>query len=301
MLSGSKRAFYEHVDLDRDLGIAFRDFAPNGLNYPWHFHPELELTLIDRGSGLRYVGDSIEPFSDGDLCLLGGSTPHCWLTEHGRNDPARIYVIQFLPESLAESIQTTATFAPLRRLFQRARRGLRIQGAAHTRTVEAMSVLFTQRVRPLDRYVGLLNMLCDLSDSSGLTELALTETSPIPDHYTAETAARLLAYVHENAANPALSFESAARALGMSRATFGREFPRLLGKTFVKYLAEVRIEQACTLLAETERSVTEIAIGIGFGSLSNFNRQFLALKKTTPLRYRNSVLARHVPRGLVPR
>jgi AraC-like DNA-binding protein len=68
----------------------------------------------------------------------------------------------------------------------------------------------------------------------------------------------------------------------MSRATFGRAFPRLFGKTFVKYLAEVRIEQVCTLLAETERSVTEVAIGAGFGSLSNFNRQFLALKKYPP-------------------
>jgi len=82
----------------------------------------------------------------------------------------------------------------------------------------------------------------------------------------------------------------------MSRATFGRAFPRLFGKTFVKYLVEVRVKQACTLLAETERSVTEIAIGTGFGSLSNFNRQFLALKKTTPLGYRKSVLARHAPR-----
>jgi AraC-like DNA-binding protein len=295
--SRARRALFEHVNHDRDLGILFRDVSCDALKYPWHFHPELELTHIVHGSGLRYVGDSIEPFADGDLCLIGGETPHCWLTELGFSGRAEARVIQFLPESIATSIQTTATFRPLRTLFQRAQRGLRIQGAAKERTVEAMRVLFTERVRPLDRYAGLLSILADLSESSQLTELALSDLSRTSDTSSAETAARLLAYVHEHAQNPELSFDRAARALGMSRATFGRAFPRLFGKTFVKYLAEVRVEQACRLLGETSRTITDIAIETGFGSLSNFNRQFLALKKTSPLRYRKSTLARDLPRG----
>ena len=294
--SSTKRALFEHVNHDRDLGILFRDVTATGLHYPWHFHPELELSYIVRGSGLRYVGDSIEPFADGDLCLIGGETPHCWLTELGFSGHAQAQVIQFLPESIAASIQTTATFRPLRALFQRAQRGLRIQGATRERTVDAMRVLFTERVRPLDRYAGLLSILADLSESTQLSELALSDLSRSSDTGSAETAGRLLAYVHEHAQNPELSFDRAARALGMSRATFGRAFPRLFGKTFVKYLAEVRVEQACRLLGETSRTITEIAIETGFGSLSNFNRQFLALKKTSPLRYRKSTRARDLPR-----
>jgi AraC-like DNA-binding protein len=291
-----RRALYEHVHHDRELGISFRDVSAKALEYPWHFHPELELTHIIRGSGLRYVGDSIEPFADGDLCLIGGETPHCWLTELGFSGRAEARVIQFLPESIASSMQATATFRPLGTLFQRAQRGLRIQGAARERTIEAMRVLFTERVRPLDRYTGLLSILAELSDSAQLTELALSDLSRTSDTNSAETAGRLLAYVHEHAQDPELSFDRAARALGMSRATFGRAFPRLFGKTFVKYLAEVRVEQACRLLGETSRTITEIAIETGFGSLSNFNRQFLALKKTSPLRYRKSTRARDLPR-----
>ena len=100
----ARSALFEHVNHDRDLGILFRDVSANGLGYPWHFHPELELTHIVRGSGLRYVGDSIEPFADGDLCLIGGETPHCWLTELGFTGHAHARVIQFLPESIAASI-----------------------------------------------------------------------------------------------------------------------------------------------------------------------------------------------------
>ncbi|HEY4102413.1 MAG TPA: AraC family transcriptional regulator [Polyangiaceae bacterium] len=291
-----RRALFEHVNHDHDLGILFRDVSSDGLKYPWHFHPELELTHIVRGSGLRYVGDSIEPFAEGDLCLIGSETPHCWLTELGCSGRTEARVIQFLPELIASPIQSTLTFRPLRTLFQRARRGLRITGMARERTSEAMRVLFTERERPLDRYAGLLAILADLSESTQLSELALSDLSRTSDTSSAETAAKLLAYVHEHAQDPELSFDRAARALGMSRATFGRAFPRLFGKTFVKYLAEVRVEQACRMLGETSRTVTEIAIETGFGSLSNFNRQFLSLKKTSPLRYRKSTRARDLPR-----
>jgi len=51
-------------------------------------------------------------------------------------------------------------------------------------------------------------------------------------------------------------------------------------------LNQLRIGRACRLLAESELSVTEIALACGFANLSNFNRQFARLKQTTPREYR---------------
>lgn len=48
---------------------------------PWHYHPELELTLVIKSRGIRFVGDAIEPFAEGDLVLVGSNLPHYW-----RND-----------------------------------------------------------------------------------------------------------------------------------------------------------------------------------------------------------------------
>lgn len=288
MQSGAKRALFEHVKHDRDLGILFRDVTGPALQFPWHFHPELELTHIVRGSGRRYVGDSIEPFDDGDLCLVGGNTPHCWLTEQGFVGQIHARVIQFLPESIGAGLGSTATFRPLLRLFERARRGLLFSGRAHARTVETMRELFTERTRSLDRYVGLLGILTELSETDQYRELALIETPPPHDAESARVAAKLLSFIHEHASDPELSFNQVARAIGMSRASLGRAFPRLFGRTFAKYLAEVRVVKACTLLGETSKSVAEIAGETGFGSVSNFNRRFLALKRTSPLRYRKN-------------
>jgi len=297
MQGSAKRPLFELVRHDHDLGINFRDVTARALEYPWHFHPELELTHVVKGSGVRYVGDSIERFEDDDLCLIGASTPHCWLTEVGRNEPVHARVIQFLPESMGASLTDSATFRPLAALFARARRGLSIRGSARARTLESMRQLFIGPQRPLDRFVGLLGILADLSESAELAELSLGDGAVPDDKGSAEVAGRLLGYVHEHAANPNLSFSIVARACGMSRATLGRAFPRLFGKTFVKYLSEVRVTQACTLLTETNRSVSDIALTTGFGSLSNFNRQFRALKQTTPLRYRRSGVVRDLRRG----
>ena len=287
MQSGAKRALFEHVRHDRELGILFRDVTGPALQFPWHFHPELELTHIVRGAGRRYVGDSIEPFDDGDLCLVGGNTPHCWLTEQGDPGPVHARVIQFLPESIAPTLAQGATFRPLARLFERARRGLLISGPVQARVIDQMRELFTERTRSLDRYVGLLGILSELSESEYCKELALLDT-PLHGVEAAQLAGKLLTYIHQRASEPELSFNQVARAAGMSRASLGRAFPKLFGRTFAKYLAEVRVVRACTLLGETSKSVAEIAVETGFGSVSNFNRRFLALKRTSPLRYRKT-------------
>jgi len=159
----------------------------------------------------------------------------------------------------------------------------------HVKHDRDLGILFRDVTAPaLDRYVGLLGMLSELSESAHTKELALLDAVPPHDAEAASLAAKLLSYLHERAADSELSFNQVARAVGMSRASLRRAFPRLFGRTFAKYLAEARIVHACALLHESGKSIAEIAVETGFGSVSNFNRRFLALKRTSPLRYRKN-------------
>ena len=57
----------------RHLALKLRAFGG-----PRHRHDEAELTWVRRGRGVRLVGDSAEPFADGDLVLLGPQVPPLW-------------------------------------------------------------------------------------------------------------------------------------------------------------------------------------------------------------------------------
>lgn len=80
--------------------------------------------------------------------------------------------------------------------------------------------------------------------------------------------------------------EEIARAVGLSTTHFSRLFHRRTGLRFKEYVNELRLQQARRELRETEESITQIAFGAGFRSISQFNRQFKTHYGTTPRAYR---------------
>src|SRR5687767_12485208 len=120
------------LELVRPDGMASFRFIDDRLarfGYDWHHHPELELTLIVRGRGTRIVGDSIEPFREGDLCLLGPHLPHTWTSEPGAGR-VRALVAQFQPGFLGEGFLRLKEAGGLVRLFEASAHGLAIEGGA---------------------------------------------------------------------------------------------------------------------------------------------------------------------------
>jgi len=69
--------------------------------------------------------------------------------------------------------------------------------------------------------------------------------------------------------------------------SFARYFRKMTGKTFVEFRNGCRIRRACRALAETDRSIVDIAIASGFENLANFNRQFRKSTGMSPREYRN--------------
>ena len=52
-------------------------------------------------------------------------------------------------------------------------------------------------------------------------------------------------------------------------------------------MISLRIELACQHLTQDDLSITEICYEVGFNNVSNFNRQFLAVKGMPPSKFRN--------------
>ncbi len=53
-------------------------------------------------------------------------------------------------------------------------------------------------------------------------------------------------------------------------------------------MLEIRVENACKLLNETDKSVADICYESGFNNFSNFNRYFKVITGQTPLQYKRN-------------
>jgi len=73
---------------------------------------------------------------------------------------------------------------------------------------------------------------------------------------------------------------------GMSKATFSRHFKAHTGKTFTRFLGEVRIDYAARQLVESGHSISEIAFAAGFNNLSHFNHTSRAVHACSPRAFR---------------
>ena len=85
-----------------------------------------------------------------------------------------------------------------------------------------------------------------------------------------------------------VSLEQAANQAGTTPFHFLRLFSEVLGVTPHQYLVRSRLRHAARLLAEEDRSVTDVAYDAGFGDFSNFVRTFHRAAGVTPLKFRKA-------------
>ena len=83
-----------------------------------------------------------------------------------------------------------------------------------------------------------------------------------------------------------LDVDDLARAAGLSRAHFSREFRRAFGDSPHQYLLTRRLERAAALLRNTDRSVAEICLDVGLQSVGSFTTSFTRTYGKSPTVYR---------------
>lgn len=255
----------------------------------WHFHPELELTYIIESKGTRFVGDSIEEFTDGDMVLIGAYLPHVWRNDVGyyadsSGLKAVAMVVQFLPDCFGKDFLNLKEMENISRLIERAKRGLKISGNAK----EHVLALFAQLVENpngVQRISLLLQMLEIIASSEELDFLSSEGFVESYHRFGADTINRIYEFTLSHF-NRKILIEEAATIANMSVPNFCRYFKNRTQKTYVQFLTEVRIGYACRMLIENKKSIQQIAFDCGFHNLSNFNRSFRILKKQKPTDYR---------------
>ena len=262
--------------------VAFA-YAASSFRFGWHYHPEFELTLIEAGSGTRFVGDNIAPFGPGDLVLLGGNLPHTWSSEGRRAGPTshRTIVVHFPRELFA--LEATE-FSKIKALLQRAQRGCHFPQTATAPIARELKQLVK-----LHGFAAWCRLASILDYLAGLPEaklLASAGYAPTIRQGAQRRLERALSYIEKEASSDRLCLRDVARTVHLSPAAFSRFFRQMTGGTLVSHINQVRVGLACRRLSETDQSVTEIAYASGYRNLANFNRRFREIKSMTPTAFR---------------
>ncbi|MBU1334945.1 MAG: AraC family transcriptional regulator [Alphaproteobacteria bacterium] len=260
----------------------------DGIPFQWHHHPEFELTLTLNSRGQRFIGDHIGRYEPGDLVLIGPYLPHTWhsLDRPDAGQPHVALVMWFLPD-WAERLTANAELRAVAAMLARAAHGLQFSPETAEAVRPQVENLFTQP--PVERFLRLVTILTRLAGDRAATPLSATAPELAPAATDRGRIDRVLNHIHAHFAEP-ITISELADIAALSPSGLHRTFQRHTRQTVSQYLIRLRIGRACALLSSGPMPIGTIAGEVGYDSLANFNRQFKALKGTTPRAYRAAFL-----------
>lgn len=250
-------------------------------HFNWHYHSKYELMLIVRGTGMRYVGDSVDSFGSGDVTLLGPNVAHTWASDTEGSVGIKALVIHFERRYLGDELLARPEAQEVDDLLSRSRRALGFPPSQ--RVTDFIAAMET--VSGLRRVLLLTETLLELSEVGG-TPLCSAAFTRLPQELARRRIDNVCQFLHQSCTRH-VSISEAAEVAHMTPDSFSRFFRHAMGRSFTDYLNELRVGRACALLSDTDLPVGSIAAESGFTNLANFNRRFKERKAMTPRSYRN--------------
>jgi AraC-like DNA-binding protein len=279
----------EHLPPEGEESFFAKAFDLPYFATPWHYHHEFELVLIVKSQGKRFIGNYVSDFQDGDLTFLGPNLPHLY-----RNTPAyyeqnpafraQSIVIHFLEDSIGKDFLALPQAKKLHGLFERSHQGMDI--LAETKRVvsrKMRELLQTQGMERLIRLLDILNLLADTTDYALISDPGIVGHNPLDT----DRLDAVFGYILQNF-NGEIRLEEVANLVHMTRTSFCRFFRERTKRNFSSFLADVRLDHAAKLLAESNSSIVQISYCCGYNNLSNFNRQFKEKHGLSPREYRHA-------------
>lgn len=268
-----------------------RDDVPH-VNNRWHYHNELELIYFEQGKGTRFIGDHIGNFNKGDIVLLGSNLPHYWrfdtiFFEKPNEHKADVHVIHFNNNFWGETFINLPENIQLRALFERAKRGLEVRGTIRSKIIRLINEMAS--AKEMKRIILLLETLNVLAES----EEVITISSKGFNLHMEEEERDRINMVYNFAINNfkrKIPLEEPAAIAGLSSNSFCRYFKSRTGKTFSRFLNEIRVGHACRLLVENKLSVKQICYESGFNNFASFHKNFKTITQKSPLNFQKDFI-----------
>lgn len=275
----------ERLPLTDDSSFVARMHRTPNFEVPWHQHIEHELILFTEGAGLSFIGNYVGHFQKGDIFFLGSNLPHTFQKSQEAQITSAV-VVHFRADFWGQEFLNLPESKDVKTLLEVSSQGLKISG----KTRKAMNPIIhaMQKDKGFRRLLHLCECLSLLSEREEYTKLSTQEVKVLNTR-DQERIDKVFQYTMDNFKEP-IELSSIAHIAGMTVPAFCNYFKKRTKKTYVNFVNEVRIGNACKLLQAENKSMTDICYESGFNSVANFNRQFLRIKGVTPSSYKKTLM-----------
>lgn len=247
-----------------------------------HQHEEIQVSLIVEGKGTLIVGDRVNYYNKGDILIIGSNLPHVFKSDAEGTAESHMKSLFFSEHSFGNDFFDLEELKELRPFFKRAKHGFKI-----TSSKKLIDNLFSE-LNSASKFQLFTSLLEIIRISSKVNYQSLSSFI-YEKKYSEIEGKRMQAvfdYTMQNFQKD-ISLNTIASVAAMTKNAFCKYFKKRTNKTYFNFLTELRIEHACKQLIENkEISISEIAYNSGFNNISNFNRQFKAIKGKNPSKFK---------------
>jgi len=258
-----------------------------------HFHPECEIMLVLKGTGIRFVGDSMERFQPGDLVFYGRDIPHFYQNDRNFHqqvsDSAAQAMVIYFKEDFLKELWDMPNVIQLKKLFANSKRGIKFTGRSKI-ALERQIKQLGEHKDSLAKLIDLLSILQIMADAKEYDLLSSRGFILPVDEDECKRMNNVYQYIiNRYADNPSL--EDVSTIANMSPSAFCRYFKQHSNKTYTQFLNEIKIGNACKLLMDGRLPISQICFEVGFNNFTHFNAQFRRIVGITPSQYQRQHLS----------
>lgn len=254
----------------------------------WHYHEEHELMFTIKGEGVRIVGDNMDHFKGLEIVMIGGGLPHLFKNELSEKGAAADFiVIKFKDLFEDQSFFSLPEFSKISKFIQDSKRGI-IFPRKTGKKLKKDLIKFSKS-KGASKIILFISIFKALSEEKKYRFLSSEDFVLKTSSKGEDRIQKVINYIGENYIKD-ISLEDLADISNMTTNSFCRYFKSRTGKTPFQFIREFRVNKACQMLINGEKSIAQVCYDTGFNSFSSFNRIFKNLKKVSASEYKSKYM-----------
>lgn len=253
-----------------------------------HRHYETQITWVIKGEGTLIAGNYMQQFKSGDIYIIGANQSHIFKSDPAYFDKRRkknveALTVFFNPQGWFMPLLELPEMKSLKKFVDSMSSGYMIPSDANKAVAEAMlKVKDSRNGLRVAAFIELIQLLSGIKALMPLANISIekeiTDTEGLRmndiyqytmEHYTENVSLRKIASIAH-----------------LTPHAFCRYFKKHTGKTYVTFINEIRINEACKIMLNGSfDNIASVAYDTGFSNAVTFNRVFRKVVKKSPREY----------------